>query len=386
MTRELDLVLFGATGFTGRLTALYLARHAPPELRWGIAGRSASKLAAIKVELVAIAPRWEAVALIEASVDDPASLERMTARTQVLLTTVGPFIDYGEPVVRACIAQGCDYLDSTGEPFFVQQLIGRHGAAAAQRGVRLVSACGFDSIPADLGALFTVLQLPAGQPIRLQGYLSLQGVFSGGTERSALKAMVPPSDLVPVPPPSAGPGRKVALELGKLHKRAELDAWAAPMPTIDGPVVVRSAAALERYGPDFRYSHHVLNRSLLALLFGGAFFAVLALLVRVPPLRALLLKLVKPSGAGPSAEQMAKAWFKLRFVAECNGQLLHTEVAGGDPGYGETSKMLAESALCLALDRAVLPARRGVLTTAEAMGERLLERLQRAGLSFRVLE
>jgi short subunit dehydrogenase-like uncharacterized protein len=385
MSRELDIVVFGATGFTGGLTAHYLAQHAPPELRWGIAGRSAVKLEAVKAKLVAAQPRCAEVVLIEASVDDPASLERMTARTQVLLTTVGPFIDYGEPVVRACIAQGTDYLDSTGEPYFVQQLIGRYGEAARSRNVRLVSACGFDSIPADLGALFTVLALPAGQPIKLSGFLSLEGVFSGGTERSALKAMVPPKDLVPVPPPNAGPGRKVKLELGKLQKRSDLGAWAAPMPTIDGPIVVRSAAGLDRYGPDFRYAHHVLNKSLAALLFGGLFFGMLALLVRIPPLRALFLKLVKPSGAGPSEEQMRKGWFKLRFVGEAGGQTIHTEVAGGDPGYGETSKMLAESALCLALDRATLPARAGVLTTAEAMGERLLERLQRAGLSFRVL-
>jgi short subunit dehydrogenase-like uncharacterized protein len=188
-----------------------------------------------------------------------------------------------------------------------------------------------------------------------------------------------------VPPPNAGPGRTVKLELGKLQKRTELGAWAAPMPTVDGSIVVRSAAGLDRYGPDFRYAHHVLNKSLAALLFGGLFFGVLALLVRIPPVRALLLKVVKPSGVGPSAEQMSKAWFKLRFVGEAGGQTIHTEVSGGDPGYGETSKMLAESALCLALDRALLPARSGVLTTAEAMGERLLERLQRAGLSFRVL-
>ena len=385
MSRELDVVVFGATGFTGGLTAEYLARHAPPELRWAIAGRSRSKLEAVKARLLAIDARCDAVAVIEASVDDQPSLERMAARTQVLLTTVGPFIDYGEPVVRACIAQGADYIDSTGEPFFVQQLLGRHAPDAQRANVRVVSSCGFDSIPADLGALFTVLQLPSDRPIRLAGYLSLQGVFSGGTERSAIKSMVPPKDLVPVAPPRAGAGRSAVLDRSKVHKRPELDAWAAPVPTIDPLIVVRSAASLDRYGPDFRYAHHVLNRSLLALLAGGLFFVIFAVLVRVAPLRALLLKLVKQSGVGPSEAQMSKAWFKLRFIAQCDGKTLQTEVAGGDPGYQETSRMLAESALCLALDRAQLPARAGILTTAEAMGEVLLARLQRAGLSFRVL-
>jgi saccharopine dehydrogenase (NAD+, L-glutamate forming) len=385
MSRELDIVVFGATGFTGGLTAQYLAKHAPPELRWGIAGRSRSKLDAVKARLTAIDPRCDAVAVIEASVDDPASLERMAARTQVLLTTVGPFIDYGEPVVRACIAQGADYIDSTGEPFFVQQVLGKHGEAAQRSNVRVVNSCGFDSIPADLGALFTVLQLPSDRPIKLGGFISLKGVFSGGTERSAIKSLVPPKDLVQVPPPRARAGRSVALELNKLRKVPELSLWAATVPTIDPAIVLRSAATLDRYGPDFRYGHHVTNRSLLALLLGGVFFAWLALTVRIAPLRALLLKVVKPSGAGPSEAQMADAWFKLRFIAECDGKTLQTEVSGGDPGYGETSRMLAESALCLALDRAQLPARAGVLTTAEAMGEVLLARLQRAGLSFRVL-
>ena len=184
--RAFDIVVFGATGFTGGKTAEYLARNAPPGLRWAIAGRSAASLQAVQQRLTAIDPRAAAVSLIEARVEDEASLAAMAAQTCVLLTTVGPFIDYGEPVVRACIAQGTDYIDSTGEPAFSALLLERYAEPARERGVRVVPSCGYDAIPADLGAFFTVRALANGapasdRPIRLAGYLSAEAKFSGGT-------------------------------------------------------------------------------------------------------------------------------------------------------------------------------------------------------------
>ena len=381
-SRPYEVVVFGATGFTGGLTAEYLARHAPADLRWAIAGRSQPKLDALRQRLLALAGGAREIATLQASVDDAASVSRMAAQTKVLLTTVGPFADYGEPVARACIEQGTDYVDSTGEPAFVDMLLERYAAEAEARGVRLVSCCGLDAIPTDLGAFFTVAQLPEGQPIRMSGYLQLQARFSGGTERSAIKALGTTRPVWPPPSPKATSGRHVEVLAGKVERIAGLG-WVSPMPTIDGPIAVRSAAALDRYGPDFRYAHHAVHGSLGVLLLTGVFFGMLALLVRIAPIRTLILKFAKRSGEGPSEEVRAKSWFKLRFIAEGGGKKVQTEVAGGDPGYGETSKMLAESALCLARD--TLPQRAGVLTPAQAMGEQLLERLQRAGLSFRVL-
>jgi saccharopine dehydrogenase (NAD+, L-glutamate forming) len=383
--RELVLIVFGATGFTGGMTAEYLARHAPRDLRWAIAGRSQAKLDAVKARLSAIDPRHAALRTIVASVDDPASLQRMAAATRVLITTVGPFIDYGEPVVAACIAAGTDYIDSTGEPHFVSLLLGRYAERARAAGVRVVPSCGFDAIPADLGALFTVERLARDKPIRLAGYMRLEGVFSGGTERSALKAWVPPRDAVRAPAPVPSAGRRATLVLDKPHKHREFGKWTTPLETVDGPTVQRSAASLDVYGPDFTYSHNVVHASFAHLLAAGVMFGGARMLVRVAPLRELLLRMVKKPGAGPTPEQMDKAWFKLRFIAESDGKVLRTEVSGGDPGYKETSKMLAESGLCLVRDRAHLPLRNGVLTTAEAMGDRLIARLQRAGMSFRVL-
>lgn len=383
--REYDLLVFGATGFTGSMTARYLAVHAPTSLRWAIAGRSRAKLDQVKARLVAQEPTAERVGTIVASVDDPQSLQRMAAATQVLITTVGPFIDYGEPVVRACLDQRTDYIDITGEPNYVQLLLARYARAAAERGVRLVPSCGFDAIPADLGALYTVLQLPPDQPIELAGYLSFKATFSGGTEQSAIKSAMPPSERLEVPAPVAQEGRRVSAGPAKIEKRRELGKWSTPLPTVDGPIVLRSAARRTRYGPDFKYSHNAVHASLPVMLAAGIVFGLLGLLVRIAPIRALILKLAKQSGEGPSPEAMKQHWFKLRFIARCGGQVLQTEVSGGDPGYVETSKMLAEAGMCLAQDREVLPVRAGVLTPVEAMGEVLLARLQHAGLGFRVL-
>jgi short subunit dehydrogenase-like uncharacterized protein len=383
--RPFDVVVFGATGFTGGKTAEYLARHAPKSLRWAIAGRSAQKLAAVKARLSAIDPSRD-VGVVEASTDDAASLARMASSTRVVLTTVGPFIDHGEPLVKACIDAGTDYVDSTGEPFFVDRILVRYRDAAERAGVRIVSSCGFDTIPADLGVLFTLRHLPEGVPLRIAGYMRFEAQFSGGTERSAIKSLVPPDGAVKPEPPRPSGGRKVRLSTEKPRRRADLDGWSAPLPTLDGAVVVRSAASIDRYGPDFSYSHNVIHPSLVVMWLAMVVFGSLAALVRVAFIRNLLLGVVKKSGQGPSDERMAKSWFKLRFTAEAGEKKIQTEVSGGDPGYGETSKMLAESALCLVLDRAKLPARIGILTPAEAMGDVLIERLQRAGLRFAVVD
>jgi saccharopine dehydrogenase (NAD+, L-glutamate forming) len=383
--RQYDVIVFGATGFTGGKTAEYLAKNAPAGFKWAIAGRSAAKLEAVKARLTASHPACANLGVMEASVDDPTSLAKMAARTRVVLTTVGPFIDYGEPLVKACGEQGTDYIDSTGEPNFVNLLLARYAEPAARAGVRLVPSCGFDSIPADLGAFYTLKHLPEGAPIRMSGYMKLKATFSGGTERSAIKSLAPPpfSEKPPRREPSSG--RKVKLVTEKVGHRPELGGWSSPLPTIDGAVVIRSATSLDRYGPDFSYSHNAIHASLFILWAAAWVFGSLALFVRIAFLREFFLRIVKKSGEGPSDDQIAKSWFKLRFIAESAGKTVQTEVAGGDPGYGETSKMLAESAMCLALDRASLPARSGVLTPAEAMGDVLLERLQRAGLRFSVV-
>ncbi|MDQ2631182.1 MAG: saccharopine dehydrogenase, partial [Actinomycetota bacterium] len=178
-------------------------------------------------------------------------------------------------------------------------------------------------------------------------------------------------------------GREIHAAPARIRRDERLGGWAVPLPTIDGPIVRRSAAALDRYGPDFTYGHHMIAKHLATVggIAGGVGTAFA--LAQLPPTRNLLLKMKAP-GEGPSEAERERSWFKVTFVGEGGGKQVVTEVSGGDPGYGETSKMLAESGLCLAFDD--LPQRSGQLTTAVAMGDALLERVQKAGISFRVIE
>ncbi|MFE9205168.1 saccharopine dehydrogenase family protein [Micromonospora sp. NPDC007230] len=386
--RPYDLVLFGATGFTGGLTAEYLARHAPAGLRWALAGRNPGKLAAVRDRLAAIDAGLAELPLLTADATDPASLRAVAERGRVVATTVGPYIHYGEPLVAACAAAGTDYVDITGEPEFVDLMYVRYHAEAVRTGARLVHACGFDSTPHDLGAWFTVRQLATDGPVAVDGFVRAGGRFSAGTYHSALTALSRTGETSraararkAVEPRPAG--RRVRAVPGKVGRSAEVGMWAVPLPTIDPQIVRRSAAARPEYGPDFRYRHFAAVKRLPTVLAAGVGLAGLLGLVKLPPTRRWLLGRLS-SGQGPSAEQRAKSWFRVRFVGTGGGRTVHTEVAGGDPGYDETAKMLAESALCLAFDD--LPPTAGQVTTVTAMGDALLDRLTRASITFRVLE
>ena len=386
--RQYDLALFGATGFTGGLTAEYLAANAPKGLRWALVGRNRAKLEAVRARLAAASPGAPVPDLVEADAADRTALGGVAESARVVITTVGPYALYGGPLVAACAAAGSDYVDLTGEPEFVDRMWVEHHAEAQRSGARLVHCCGFDSIPHDLGAYFTVRQLPEGVPLKVNGYVRSNASFSGGTYHSAINGFARARQTIGAaqerrrgePRPS---GREIHSTGFGIRRDSELGGWVVPLPTIDGAVVRRSAAALERYGPDFTYGHHMVAKRLSTIAALGAGVGTVAALAPLPPTRKLLLKLKSP-GEGPSEAERAKSWFKVKFVGEGGGERVVTEVSGGDPGYGETSKMLAESALCLAFDE--LPDTAGQVTTAEAMGDALLTRLQGAGISFRVLE
>ncbi|GAB3181953.1 saccharopine dehydrogenase (NAD+, L-glutamate forming) [Micromonospora palomenae] len=386
--RPYDLVLFGATGFTGGLTAEYLARHAPAGLRWALAGRNPAKLAAVRDRLADIDAALAELPLLTADVTDAASLRTVAESARVVASTVGPFIHHGEPLVAACAAAGTDYLDITGEPEFVDRMYVRHHAEAVRTGARLVHACGFDSIPHDLGAWYTVKQLPSDAPITVDGFVRAGARFSAGTYHSALTAFSRTGETSRAakerkavePRPE---GRRVRAVPGRVGRSKEIGMWAVPLPTIDPQVVRRSAAARPEYGPDFRYRHFAAVKRLPTVLVSGVGFAGLIGLVKLPPTRRWLLGRLA-SGQGPTAEQRAKSWFRVRFLGSGGGRRVLTEVSGGDPGYDETAKMLAESALCLACDD--LPATAGQVTPVTAMGDALLDRLVKAGITFRVLD
>ncbi|MCP2335742.1 saccharopine dehydrogenase family protein [Actinomadura rupiterrae] len=385
--RPYDLVLFGATGFTGGLTAEYLAGRADAGVRWALAGRSIAKLEDVRDRLAAIDPALAELPLLQADTADEASIERVAASTRVVISTVGPYVRLGEPLVAACARLGTDYVDLTGEPTFVDRMYVKYHEQAVRSGARIVHACGFDSIPSDLGTYFTVQQLPAGVPLRVEAFLRVHAQFSGGTLHSAVGIFADLPSMLRAErdrrraEPASTSGRKVSLERGPIpHTRA---GWTVPLPVIDSQIVARSATALDRYGPDFTFGHFLALKRLPAAVALGIGTGVAIAAAQLPPTRALLLKLATP-GEGPSAARRAKHWFSLTFAGEGGGKRVVTEVSGGDPGYDETAKMLAESALCLAQDD--LPETAGQVTTAQAMGNALIDRLVKAGLGFRVLK
>lgn len=386
--RAHDLVLYGATGFTGALTAEYLAAHAPRDCRWALAGRNIAKLEQLRDRLVKIDPACAELPLLRADSGDPDSLRALATGTRVLVSTVGPYVRHGEPLVAACAAAGTDYADLSGESEFIDRMYVRHDATARATGARLVHASGFDSVPHDLGVLFTVGLLPEGAPVRIDGFVRTDATFSGGTLASALTAASRPVAMAraararqrTTPRPV---GRTVRAPLGTPVRSRETHTWGVPLPTVDPQIIGRSAAALERYGPDFRYRHYA-GVQRLPIAVGGALGAgALCALAQVPPARRWLSARLEP-GDGPDPERRARSWFKVRFVASAGGKRLITEVAGGDPGYDETAKMLAESALSLAFDD--LPETAGQVTTAVAMGDALTARLQKAGITFRIVQ
>ena len=386
--RAYDLVLLGATGFTGGLTAEYLARTTPDRCRWALAGRNRSKLEALRRRLAESNPACASMPLLHADVTEPESLGEVARSARVVVSTVGPYLEYGEPLVAACAEAGTDYLDLTGEPEFVDRMYLAHHDRARETGARIVHCAGFDSVPYDLGVRFTVLQLAEGVPLRVTGMVTASGTPSGGTVHSAITAMSRARQMRQAsarrrqvePRPE---GRRVRTSARRPHHDADLGRWLVPLPVVDPLVVKRSAAALDRYGPDFTYSHYAGMRRLRSVIAGVAGAGALATAAQLPPVRDLLLRRVT-AGEGPDPQRRARSWFAVRFVGEGGGRRVVTEVSGGDPGYDETAKMLGEAALCLAFDDN--PPTSGQVTTAVAMGENLTSRLVRAGIRFDVLE
>jgi short subunit dehydrogenase-like uncharacterized protein len=402
-TRRWDIVLFGATGFTGALTAEYLARHAPGNLEIALAGRSRERLEALRSRLGEAAARW---GVLEADTASPASLAALAASTRVLVTTVGPYARHGLPLVEACARSGTHCCDLTGEPQFMRRSIDGWDAMAKASGARIVHACGFDSIPSDLGMLtlhgFAKSRGLSGQFRRATlAVVRIKGGFSGGTvasmvngieeataDRAVRRLFADPYGLSPAraQEPELGPQRdQVGLQYDRFLGR-----WTAPfvMASINTRVVRRTNALLgHAYGRELRYHETTVLRGLGGVFFGLALSVGLGAVVASQlfgPTKRLVGALLPKPGEGPDKATRDAGFFQLRLEAETvEGERLHADVAGtSDPGYGETAKMLSESALCLALDEAKLPHVAGVLTPATAMGMVLVDRLRAAGMTF----
>ncbi len=407
-TQQYDIILWGASGFTGQLVAEYLLRRygAQGELRWAMAGRSKDKLEQVKQQLGEPAAD---IPLLLADSSDRASLDALVNQTKVIITTVGPYALYGSELVAACLAAGTDYCDLTGEVPWIRRMLDEHQQTAADSQARIVHCCGFDSIPSDMGVWF--LQRAAmekfGQPlerIKLR-VKAAKGGISGGTYASMLaigeqarrdKAVASilknPYAICP-PDKRKGPRQPY---VSRPHFDRDFNAWTAPfvMAAINTRIVNRSnALSGHSYGENFTYDEAMLMgkgfsgrmRAASVSLGMGAFLVTAA----VAPGKALLKKFILPKpGEGPSKEQREAGFFKLLLWGKtADGQTLKAEVTGDrDPGYGSTCKMITEAAVCLSqLDKDKLPG--GFYTPSTALGQSLLERLEtNAGLSFTLKE
>jgi short subunit dehydrogenase-like uncharacterized protein len=403
--RELDVVLFGATSFVGRLCAKYLAGAAPPQARIALAGRSRERLAALQGTLGGAAADWP---LLIADTNDTGSLKELAARTRVLASTVGPYRRYGMPVLEACARAGTHYADLTGEVLFMREAIDRFDAVAADSGARIVHSCGFDSIPSDLGVLMLHQAVTADDAGQLQDTAlvvrAMKGGPSGGTiaslkdtidaarsDRKLAKLLADPYALSPdrQAEPSLGPEG----DLRGIQHDAELKRWIGPfiMGSINTRAVRRSNALQGyAYGRQFRYREVMgfgsgpLGAVQASAIAGGV--GALAAGLSVGPVRAVLDRVLPSPGDGPSESQRDHGFFRIEIHARTSSgaRYLCRVAAQGDPGYKATAVMFGESSLCLALDGPALPPRAGVLTPATAMGEVLVKRLQQAGQTFEV--
>lgn len=384
--RAYEIVVFGATGFTGELVARYLAGRMPENRRWAIAGRNAARLEEVRQGLLGVNPRC-GVEIVVADLEQPSSLVDMARQTRVVLTTVGPYMDYGEAVLRASVEGGAHHLDITGEPDFIELARKRYHDAAVSQQLCIVHACGFGSLPPDAGAYFTAQQLPAHTEKAVRAYIDTNARPSGGTVRSVLRAAATGrlSLLRELTRPVGEPGRLPRLK-ARIHRVRELGAWAVPTPVVDAWIVGQSVRARSAaYGSHFQYTQYFLIRhlALLCAALVGALLLVIAL--RVPPFRRPLEWLLTRA-SGPTAEARKRTYFSITFIGESATDRVVTRVSGGDPGYDECSKMLAECGLLLLEDAVERPAAFGVVSPIAAFGDRLVQRLQERDIRFEVVE
>lgn len=393
MTRELDLIVFGATGFTGRLVAEYIKGSGDAgRLRWAIAGRNRDKLEALGL----------GVPILVGDALEPAAMRAIAERTKVVCTTTGPYARYGSELVGACAAAGTHYCDLTGEVPWMRRMIDAHHEVARASGARIVHTCGFDSIPSDIGtwatqqAFIEKFGYPATKVTAVFGEQS--GGFSGGTAASAFETMREadgdrdvrkllgdPYALDPEP----GAARPAAPDERAIGWQPDLKMFTIPfvMAQVNTRVVRRAhVLAGSPWGADFVYREvmstpgNARGAAIAVGVTGG--LAALSFAMRHPALRNQLARRAPKPGEGPSPEQRARGHWKVRLVAEGGHgeRLLYVVSDRADPGYGSTAKMLGESALCLALDPLRSPG--GVQTPSVAMAQPLLDRLRRAGLVF----
>jgi|TARA_S200000501_G_scaffold171860_1_gene161936 short subunit dehydrogenase-like uncharacterized protein len=391
MEKDIDIIIYGATGFTGKLCVKYF-QSLNTTVTWAMAGRNLIKLQKVADDHQA------KVEILLADSDDESALDNLTSRARVILSTTGPFHRYGSKLVASCIKNHAHYVDITGENFWVKGLIEKHHAEASAKGIRIIPSCGFDSIPSDLGAFFSAQAI--GKPIkRIESFHSYKGGASGGTlETMFSMGELDLGDDLTNPfllnPEDSYSDEQMQLSSDRvgIAKKSEINAWSGPfiMATANTRVVRRTEALLalrqESYGPDFTYQEHAFHKSwwsaAKSLVLTG-----LSVLILLSPLKRLVKPFLPKPGEGPSETVQENGWFDCKFIVEANDgtKSVFNMNGKGDPGYKVTSKLVSECALCLIEDQDTLPGGGeygGILTSASGLGESLIARLKRVGINF----
>lgn len=391
MDKKYEIIVYGATGFTGQICCKYL-RDNYTDLVWAMAGRNGDKLEEIKSNLNLDCD------VVVADGADIEALRSLTSQTKVVLSTAGPFARYGSLLVQACVESGTHYTDITGENHWVRGLIDKHHSEAASKGVRIIPSCGYDSIPSDLGAFFTISQF--NKPVsRVDVYHEAQGGASGGTTETIFtmdglsKEMRDPFVLNPQETVSEEQRQKS--KDGFVVEQVDgIEGWSGigMMAVANTRVVRRSAALMEQnqksYGNNFTFGEHGLfSTKRMARL--ASYGSILAFLVIGTPLKYLVRPFLLKPGQGPSQETQDKGWFRATFVAhsEDNERKICSMYGSGDPGYKSTAKMVCESAIALARSNNLPGGSEygGVLTSAVGLGNVLINRLKAAEIEFKVI-
>ncbi|MCB9032953.1 MAG: saccharopine dehydrogenase NADP-binding domain-containing protein [Chitinophagales bacterium] len=385
--RKYNIVVFGATGFTGSLVAEYLAKNATENnILWAIAGRNKNKLQAVKDKLIAINNNCKSLDILIADVDDYSSLLDVCKQTDAVVTTVGPFILYGENLVKACVEAKTHYCDITGEPEFVKNMYKKYNEQAKTNKVYIVNCCGFDSIPADAGAFYTAMQLPANEQKTIRGFVSTNASFSGGTFASALHAFSDVAKLTASNKASKKSTNDKPVNFQPLYFEKELKKWALTMPVIDNSIVAQTAKLRPTiFGKNFHYNQYLALKSLGQAIGITSVVSAMVIGAQLKFTRDLLLNYRK-SGEGPSEQERNKYYFKVIFIGESETKKVMTKVSGGDPGYTETSKMLSETAMLIINQKDQLTLEGGVVTPSGLLGQLLIEKLNSKGIKFEILE
>ena len=364
---NIDIIVHGATGFTGKLICEYLFNHKDTKnIIWAISGRNENKLKLI-------ASKYN-VDYYVADAFDKKSLDNITLISKIVISVVGPYSIFGKKLVESCVQNKCHYLDLTGEPAFVNYVEKFHSKSSIENKVILMNCCGFESIPPDLGIYYSIKKVNE-KNLSFNSYLSTRGQISGGTWASFINSFSSKKSVIKN---KSG----IKKNTKKIFYNKELKKWALIFPVIDKYIVKKSSMNIEFYGDNFSYNEYILFDRFYKIFFLIVSLIFLGFISKFKFMRRLLISYI-PSGSGPNREKREKHWFNIKFFGKGKDKSIITTVSGGDPGYGETAKFISEMALCIIINRDKLNINKGIITPAMCAPDLMIDRLKNAGIIFK---